>query len=280
MVEAEPWSSVRAELGGGPRWDARRAELSWVDTPAGLLHLGDRAVHIGLPVGAAAPLADGTGHVLAAGQGFALLDADGAVTVLEQPAPPADRMGDGACDPQGRFWAGSVAVDGRAGAGALYRLDTDATVTRVLSGLTAAAGLGWSPDGATTYTVDTGPGTVTAYDFDGLTGAIERPRTVLRGGSPAGLCVDDEGLLWVAFWGDWCVRRVSPDGDLVDEVEVPVSQPTGCCFGDDDRATLYVTTAWQGMGNPQREPDAGRVFRARPGVSGPPARPYGRPAVR
>ena len=66
-------------------------------------------------------------------------------------------MNDGACDPQGRFWAGTLADDHHDGGGALYRLDRDGRTELVLDGLTISNGMGWSPDGATMYLVDSGP---------------------------------------------------------------------------------------------------------------------------
>jgi sugar lactone lactonase YvrE len=57
-------------------------------------------------------------------------------------------VNDGACDPQGRFWAGTMAHDESPGAGVLYRLELDGTCTTVLAGLTISNGIGWSPDGS------------------------------------------------------------------------------------------------------------------------------------
>ena len=49
-------------------------------------------------------------------------------------ADPATRFNDGEIDPQGRFWAGTMAWDAAPQHGSLYRLDTDGTVTRMLEG--------------------------------------------------------------------------------------------------------------------------------------------------
>ena len=57
-------------------------------------------------------------------------------------------MNDGACDPQGRFWGGTLADDHHDGGGALYRLERDGRVELMLDGLTISNGVGWSPDGA------------------------------------------------------------------------------------------------------------------------------------
>ena len=187
--------------------------------------------------------------MLAAGPGFLFVDDDGSVRELAQPeAGRTDvRMNDGACDPQGRFWAGTMAYDESPGAGALYRLELDGSCTTVLTGLTISNGIGWSPDGSTMYLNDSGTGCVDAFRFDGATGAISDRRTLVRSDQPGvvpdGLTVDEEGGIWVALWGGGAVNRYAPDGSLLASVELPVERPTSCAFGGPDRATLFITTA-------------------------------------
>jgi sugar lactone lactonase YvrE len=279
QLVATPAGTERYELAEGPRFDAERGELVWVDIMAGRLLRADPddldvfgEITIDVPLGAVAPAASG-GWVAAAGRGLSLLAADGTRTEIAELEPDGNRMNDGACDPQGRFWAGSMAFDGTPGAASLYRLDPSAgEVAVVLRGQTIANGLGWSPDGATMYHADTGPGTITAYDFDAATGEIERPRVVVRpeDAPPDGLTVDDEGLLWVALFGGSAVVRCDPaTGREVARVELPVSQPTSCTFVG---TRLVITTAARDVA--EREPEAGRLFVAEVGVAGPPARQY------
>jgi sugar lactone lactonase YvrE len=234
------------------------------------------------PVGAVAP-AIGGGYVLAAGTGFVYVDDAGAVEELAQPeAGRTDvRMNDGACDPQGRFWAGTMAYDESPGAGVLYRLELDGTCTRVLSGLTIANGIGWSPDGATMYLADSGTGLVEAFAFDGATGDLSEHRTLVRiqqpGVVPDGLTVDQEGGIWVALWGGGAVVRYGPHGAPLATVRLPVDQPTSCAFGGAELATLFVTTARAGLDEAalDRQPHAGHVFRFDGlGVTGMPCAPY------
>jgi sugar lactone lactonase YvrE len=92
-------------------------------------------------------------------------DDTGSVHELAQPEAGRTgvRMNDGACDPQGRFWAGTMAYDESPGAGTLYRLELDGRCTTVLTGLTISNGLGWSPDGSTMYLNDSGTGRVDAH---------------------------------------------------------------------------------------------------------------------
>jgi sugar lactone lactonase YvrE len=210
------------------------------------------SVAIDRHVGAVAP-AVGGGYVLAAGTGFLFVDAVGTLTELAQSEAGRTgvRMNDGACDPQGRFWAGTMAYDESPGAGALDRLELDGSCTRVLTGLTNSNGIGWSPDGATMYLADSGTGRVEAFDFDGGSGDISRRRTLVRieqpGVAPDGLTVDEDGGIWVALWGGGAIQRYAADGSLLTTVRLPVERPTSCAFGGSDRATLFVTTARAGL---------------------------------
>ena len=94
------------------------------------------------------------------------------------------RMNDGACDPQGRFWAGTMAYDESPAAGALYRLELDGSCTTVLTGLTIANGIGWSTDGSTMYLNDSGTGCLYSFRFDSDNGAITNRRTLMRSDRP------------------------------------------------------------------------------------------------
>ncbi|RBY86198.1 SMP-30/gluconolactonase/LRE family protein [Blastococcus sp. TF02A-26] len=294
-LTAIPAAPSAAEHGEGPRWDAERGELLWVDITGGLLRRAtvgaDGGVHEvaaspgGDTVGAVAPVAGG-GWLLAAGGGFTYLAEDGDARVLLELAGEGGseesggtRMNDAACDPAGRFLAGTMAFDQRPGAGALYCLDLDGTVRTLLDGLTVSNGLGWSPDGGTFYLADSGPGLLRAFDYDVAAGTLSAGRVLLDFSSDAvadGLTVDDEGCLWTALWGGGQVRRYSPDGELLAVVAVPVAQTSACCFAGPGRDLLVVTTSTEGMSADDlaAQPDAGRLFTARPGVTGPAASSY------
>jgi sugar lactone lactonase YvrE len=269
-----------------------REELLWVDIVGRHLHrarLGAdgnlsalETIPFDRPVGAVAPAAGG-GYILAAGKGFLFLDASGEVRELAQPEDGRRgvRMNDGACDPQGRFWAGSMAEDESPGAGALYRLERDGSCVKVLDRLTISNGIGWSPDGGVMYLADSGTGRLDAFDFDGFSGDIGSRRTIVRvtgrGAAPDGLTVDARGEIWVAMWDGAAVRRYSAQGDLLATVPMPVDRPTSCAFGGRDLTTLFITTARHGLEPAAlaRQPDAGRVFRVDGlGVTGQPCSTY------
>jgi ABC-2 type transport system ATP-binding protein len=292
-----PCTATPGLLSEGPRWDAARGELLWVDILGMTVHRGRpgiggalepvQTITLDRHVGAAAPATDG-GYVLAAGTGFLHVDDTGTTRELAQPeAGRSDvRMNDGACDTAGRFWAGTMAYDGSPGAGTLHRLELDGSCTTVLTGLTISNGIGWSPDGATMYLADSGAGRIDAFDFDEHSGEISRRRTIISidapGPTPDGLTVDEDGGIWVAMWDGGEVRRYRPDGAIVASVRLPVDRPTSCAFGGIDGSTLFVTTARDGLDQAalSRQPHAGCVFRIDGlGVTGAPCLPYRGPTT-
>jgi sugar lactone lactonase YvrE len=277
-------------LGEGARWDARRDELLRVDILAGRVYrdrvdedgglVPVRTYSVPGAVGAITPIAGDDGWLLAAGRGFVHLLPDGAQHLIAEVAPAGTRMNDAACDPQGRFWAGTLADDHRPGGGALYRLDWAGRIDLVLGGLTISNGLGWSPDGGTMYLVDSGPRVIHAFAFDAAQGTISEGRVLVTAaeevGAPDGLTVDAAGDLWVAVYGGGCVRRYAPDGALRQVLDVPAEQSTCCAFGGPGMQRLYVTTATEGWSDERRraEPAAGLVYRLDTDATGRPALPF------
>ncbi|HKC73253.1 MAG TPA: SMP-30/gluconolactonase/LRE family protein, partial [Chloroflexota bacterium] len=135
--EAELVLDARAEHGEGPLWYAAENVVVWVDIARHLVHLynpaggDDRAIDVGQPVSAVAPRAAG-GLVVALQEGYAALDtASGRVELIApvENAHTPTRMNDGKCDSAGRFWAGTMALNQQRGAGTLYRLERDHSVT-------------------------------------------------------------------------------------------------------------------------------------------------------
>lgn len=105
------------------------------------------------------------GAVIGVERGFALEDADGTLTYLDpQWVTGQLRMNEGACDPDGRFYGGSVGHDHQRGAEALYRLDPDCSARMVLDHVTIFNGLDWSRDGARAFYADTETHRVDVFD--------------------------------------------------------------------------------------------------------------------
>ena len=284
---------VRAVLGEGPIWDERSQRLHWVDIHAGLVHRfspadgSDLVLNIGQPVSAVGLGLRG-GLVVAIRDGFGLVfsgsDCLDRVVEVEKDLL-RNRMNDGRCDAMGRFWAGTMATrwEDEHCAGALYRLEAvdDALMAaRVLGDITVANGIDWAPDGRLMYYIDSREQRVDVFDFDLSRGEITNRRPLVnvpRGdGVPDGLCVDAEGLIWVAIFGGAALHRYTPAGDLDRMVAVPALNVTSCAFGGPDLSSLYITSAAASMSPTQLEsyPRSGGLFVGRPGVRGQPPKAY------
>ena len=204
-----------------------------------------------------APLLGG-GLVLAMRDGLWRFDsATGERTRLaDAPYDPAkERFNDGKCDPQGRFWVGTIYEPRDQALASLYCFSARKLV-RKQAGVTVLNGLAWSPDGRTMYCSDTKAHTVFAFDFDPASGALANKRVFASfplkqagqaldtyGGRPDGAAVDTEGCYWVAMFEGQRLLRLSPQGELIRELRLPVRCATMPCFGGADLKTLYITTA-------------------------------------
>lgn len=284
---AEPVGDVRAALGEGPYWIPHEDCLLWVDIHGGLLHRTDvvsgatTSAKLGA-VSAAFPVLGG-GILTAGGNRLTLrrpaASGNGWVdrVIAEVPAREGVRFNDGAVDPAGRVWIGSMHTGETEALGELYRLDPGGVLTTVLKGVTISNGLAWSPDGSRLYYADSPVRRIEVFDYDPATGEAFQRRVFadLSGadGVPGGLTVDADGSVWVAMHGGGALRRFAPSGKQDAVVPVPVSRPTSCAFGGPGMAELYVTTASAGMTEAElaAEPLAGRLLRLRPGPVGLPS---------
>ncbi len=280
-------STKQTQLGEGVRWDARRGEMLGVDILAGRFArariAGDgslayvREYQLPWTIGMVAPVQGDGGWLLGAGRGFVYLAPDGTHRTIAELSPVGTRMNDGACDPQGRFWGGTLADDHHEGGGALYRLDRTGRTELMLSDLTISNGIGWSSDGLTMYLVDSGPRVIHAFAFDPAHGTISEGRILVTVpedvGAPDGMTVDAAGDLWVAIYGGGRVNRYAPDGSLRKAYQIPARECTCCAFGGPGLNRLFVTTATEGWTDEQRraDPAAGLVYRLTTDATGRPA---------
>jgi sugar lactone lactonase YvrE len=278
MTQAEQITGVVAYHGEGPVWSSRWGGLRWVDMLAGdVLSLtadgGVERRHVAEVAAALRPRRRG-GAVIGVERGFALEEPDGTVSLLDEVwTNPSVRMNEGGCDPDGRFYCGSMAYDQRPGAASLYRLDPDGSVHVVLEGLTVSNGLEWSPDGSLAYHNDTATHAISVYSYDRDAGLIGRRVFATLEFRPDGLTVDAEGGVWTALSDGGAVRRYGPDGRLDAVIEVPARKVTACTFGGDLLDELFITTSREGLA-PDEDPLAGALFRTIPGVTGLPVREF------
>jgi len=253
---------------------------------------GGRLVRVDLTADDACAFGDAAGDVFAAvGELAGHVTNDGAVdaagrlwigTKMPRPRPgyvmDAERgcfVPDEANPPTAALYcleaAWKYGADGLKAVGVSQKIDEVGDVT-------ISNGLAWSPDGKTFYYVDTPAKCVKAYAFDAKTGLLSDERVfavvgVDGVGAPDGLCVSEDGSVWVAVWDGGKVLRFDSSGTLTQTVKVPASRPTSVAFGGDDGKTLFITSCSYDASSEiasvlENEPLAGAVFALRTDVKG------------
>ncbi len=187
-------------------------------------------------------------------------------------APESLGLNDLMADDSGSVYCGTIRSDPFGDEaeridGECYRIDPDGSITELYGGVSLTNGIGFSPDGSTMYHSDSGNREVICHDL--VAGQLSNRRGLSVGKNffPDGLAVDEAGTIWVADYGSSCVRGVSPDGELVDSIEVAAKAVTSLCFGGADRRDMYIVTA----DNTDDASRGGTIFRTRMAVPGMPA---------
>lgn len=262
-------------LGEGPLWDPKRKVICWIDILQGEIHeyspkqKAFKTIQVHQMIGSVALCTDG--NFLAALQnGFGFIDRlSGEVRMTSDPEShlPNNRFNEGKCDPAGRFFAGTMCLSEDLGAGTLYALEKNLSVTTKIKGVTISNGMAWSSDHKTFYYIDTPTGEVVCYEYDKSTGYIKNKKTVLKvpneDGFPDGMTIDNEDMLWIAHWDGWQVTRWNPEtGEKLAQIKLPVARVTSCTFGGESYEDLYITTAKKELTEAelQKQPLAGSLF--------------------
>lgn len=275
-------------LAEAPVWDAATGTWLLVDIVTGTVLRLDASgalissFVVGQQISAAWPMRDG--RVLIAGERRLYACApDG--SDLREFGPelvtqPDLQLNDGKADAGGRFWVGSRDRT-RGNRGELFCVEPDGTSRTALSGIIVSNGLGWSPDGATFYYVDSLAYELRAYDFDVRTGDLGPARVLVAfkesDGLPDGLAVAADGVLHLAMFGGSCIRRITPAGEFLDSIAVPVPNVTSCAFGGLEGTDLLVTTGRYRMDEAGLEafPDSGALYLLDGNVVGVPVGAFG-----
>lgn len=191
------------------------------------------------------------------------------------------RMNHGLIGPKGNYWIGQADDEGKRRA-KLFRFDPDGTIDVMETGLQISNGLDWDLQRERFYLADSPLRVIYVYQYDNdnnhITNRCELIRFGENDGYPDGFVLDSEGHLWVCMWDGHKIVRVSPEGDVVQTIEMPVARPTTCSFGGPDFKTLYVTSACSNVGSDEQlaKPN-GYVFEVEVDVPGRPMTIFGEP---
>lgn len=265
--------------GEGPVWWAATGQLRFVDMLAGqVIAVNPDGSHARLDTGADVvaclrPRAGG-GAIIARTRDVVVCSCENLsdITALTgEFVSHKFRFNEGNCDPNGRFYIGTLAWHKDPGSAALYCIDpADPQPRQVLDGLTTSNGLGFSPDASLAYFNDTQSLETSIFDYSSQDGLTNRRPLVRYGpdeGRPDGLCVDAEGGVWVAMNKAGHIRRYGADGVLEQRYDLPVRQVTAVAFGGENLDTLFITTSRENL-PADEQPAAGSLFAIQPGVLG------------
>lgn len=267
----------RCELGEGPLWHPLRQQLFWFDITAGAMlsqdATGPRLWQFPEMVSAAGWVS--ADRLLIAGEtGLFLFDLPSETSAPLCPIEAdltTNRTNDGRADPQGGFWIGTMSKIESPGAGAIYRY-FDGEIRRLYRGITCPNAICFTPDGRTAQFTDNAHGRVMRVSLDAQGWPSSDPVVFLdlaaQGHDPDGAVIAADGVLWIAQWGSSRVASYAPDGQFLQAIHFDAPHTSCPAFGGTDLATLFCTSALQGMDNSARtsHPHAGKTFAA-PGIT-------------
>ncbi len=260
---------VEAILGESPIWDPTSRRLFWLDIKGKRLFSYDPAgggvTEFETPAMVSAlGLAKGADFICAREDGLFLLALKGDSLEFKKITDPeadlpGNRFNDGKVDPSGAFWAGTMDNAEKETTGAWWRITSDGLSEKLHDGFHVTNGPAFDPGRNRIYLTDSAKRTI--YIREETAGAAPRPHVVFdpHRGYPDGMVVDRHGCLWVAFWDGACIRRLSPEGQILNQLEIPVPRPTSLTIVE---SKIYVTSASIGLSAAQleRHADSGGLF--------------------
>lgn len=125
--------------------------------------------------------------------------------------------------------------------GRLFRTDPNTgKTTWLIEGLQFPNGLCFSPDGETLYIGESVNKNILQISHG--VGILDTLITLPSGKQdPDGMDVDENGNLYIAYFGGGKIFVVSPEGKLLDSLMTPGKKPSNIEFGGEDMKTLFIT---------------------------------------
>jgi len=146
----------------------------------------------------------------------------------------------------------------------LYLIDLDGNSKVVGTDIKLTNGLAFSPDNKVLYHSDTPTNSVWMYKVTDEGTTYGRKNVFAKVASPDGLCVAEDGSVYVASASSGSVKVFNPDGSKRKHIEVPLRMVTSVCFGGNDLHDLYIVTGSLGTGSIKK----GSIFRIKEPVAG------------
>ena len=159
------------------------------------------------------------------------------------------RYNDGDYDPKGRILLGTTGYNRFAkDENCLYSANIDGTdIKKIVENTSISNGIAFSLDSKYLYFIDTPTKKVGRYEYNINTGNCKFDKYVIEitgAGVPDGMCIDNNGYLYVAEWGGYQVCKWDPmTGECIKKYRIPVQNVSSCTIGGKKHDILYITTA-------------------------------------
>lgn len=284
MAELRRIGESRDALGESPHWCARSGRLLWLDCREGVLHRldltsGQREDHpLPAPLGAMALHVDPDLVVLTLRHAVALysLSRRTLTEVVRLDGLPDElRLNDAVADPEGGLIFGSMdpfRPEGTAPRGGLFRLAPDLTLTQFGPGTGVANGFCFDPSGHRLYLADSPSGEVRVSRFT-QGGSLSLPEVLFRPDLPGfaadGMTVDAAGNLWIALVRIGAIGCFTPQGEVLQRIDLPLRHPSALIFGGAQMDRLFITSIHDSGRLRDESADAGGLFELTlPGLKG------------
>lgn len=272
MMNLELFNNTKCIVGEGPVWDDKNNRLLFLDIRGqfiiGVDYSTGKTEQIDLPqrIGCFA-LAE-NGDILAGlTDGVYRIDKSGSLTLAHQPVKiKGDRFNDGKAGPDGAFYLGTSAADGK---GAFYRLK-HGVLTELFDGCACSNGIDWTRDTKQMYYIDTPRQMIEIFDFDISSGTLSNRRKFMdipkEWGLPDGMTLDSNGNLWVALWdGSGVIQIDKTTKEIIYKTDIPCPRASCCAFGGENSDELFITSA--SFGDEQNEM-SGKTFKIKVNAKG------------
>jgi len=176
------------------------------------------------------------------------------------------RTNDAGIAPDGSIWFGIMQKQPTLTIGEVYSISPSGVLKKQLEGIGIPNTFCWSNNGQYFYLTDSLTQKMYRYNINKNQLEIDSKMIFIdlstTNATPDGGAMDQSNQLWNAQWGDFNVKSYNALGQESMTIELPIIQPSCCCFGGSQLNILFITSAKEGLDKNQikRSPYSGFTF--------------------